>query len=65
MMNVRPLILLVLWCAVLGNARRCHREPPSDVTAALKTPGDNGFRIVIGGDPDRYAPGTVYTGAYK
>lgn len=62
MLSLLVLLLLLASSAQLTNAKRCHREPHSDVTAAIKSPGDNGFRIVVGGDPERYVPGTVYTG---
>lgn len=43
------------WVAV-----RCNREPLG--VASKKTPGDNGFKIKISGNPEKYTPGEVYTG---
>ncbi|CAG7729287.1 unnamed protein product [Allacma fusca] len=37
----------------------CDRTPVG--ITVPKTPGDNDFKIIISGDPDRYIPGAVYT----
>ncbi|XP_023216087.1 spondin-1-like isoform X2 [Centruroides sculpturatus] len=69
----RRLVLLLLWLGpVAGEASglagrpppaeypgHCVRIPPGFSSA--KTPGDNGFRIRISGNPDRYVPGEMYT----
>jgi tRNA A37 threonylcarbamoyladenosine synthetase subunit TsaC/SUA5/YrdC len=56
-------LLLASTCAVCSvGAKKCNREPPREVTAALKTVGDNGYKIILGGETDSYTPGTVYTG---
>lgn len=41
-------------------ALHCNREPQGVTTK--KTPGDNGFKIRISGNPEKYVPGEVYTG---
>ena len=38
---------------------RCKREPEN--TQVPVTPGSNGFRIKISGNPEKYVPGEVYT----
>lgn len=51
---VHTLVVEGLWCD----------RTPTGVTVP-KTSGDNGFKIVISGDPDKpdkYIPGAVYTG---
>nr|CAD7194789.1 unnamed protein product [Timema douglasi] len=39
----------------------CLREPGPDHAISLKSPGDNGFKILVSGEPDKYVPGSVYT----
>lgn len=39
----------------------CNREM-SNMTAKHRTPGDNGFKIKITGNPEKYTPGELYTG---
>ena len=54
------LVLLVVWllgCTTLA----CVREPKEEHSTALRSPGDNGFRIQVSGEPERYVPGSVYT----
>jgi hypothetical protein len=41
----------------------CIRQPEG--VDASKTPGDNGYRLKISGNPDKYFPGEVYTGTEK
>ncbi|XP_049862790.1 spondin-1 [Schistocerca gregaria] len=55
-----PLLVLALLC---GSSRgfRCTREPRPEHSAVLKSPGDNGFRITVTGEPEMYVPGSVYT----
>ncbi|XP_059485786.1 spondin-1-like [Neocloeon triangulifer] len=62
MAKMARISLLLLFLAV-GSclAKKCNREPPREVTAALKTAGDNGYKIILGGETDSYTPGTVYT----
>ena len=38
----------------------CIRQPEG--ARIPKTPGDNGYRLKISGNPDKYVPGEVYTG---
>ena len=54
------LILTQFYLGIFGD--ECSREPTE--TAALKTGGDNGFRIKFAGrpPPERYVPNHVYTG---
>ncbi len=60
-----------IWCCFLllgiaADATRivnnptCIRQPEG--VDASKTPGDNGYRLKISGNPDKYFPGEVYTG---
>ena len=60
-----PLVTLsLLWLlAALGYTRAastCIRQPEG--IRIPKTPGDNGYRVKISGNPDKYVPGEVYTG---
>ncbi|GLG92485.1 Kunitz-type serine protease inhibitor Bt-KTI, partial [Gryllus bimaculatus] len=62
---------LLRWAWALGvalalgvggaSALRCPREPSPDITRALRSPGDRGYRILISGEPDYYVPDAVYT----
>ncbi|KAL0268585.1 UNVERIFIED_CONTAM: hypothetical protein PYX00_010463 [Menopon gallinae] len=52
---------LVILCSLASTALGvCVRQPSPYQSIALKSPGDNGFRIQINGDPDRYVPGSSY-----
>lgn len=57
--------LLILFTLGIGEGFRCPREPLPEQSAVLKSPGDNGFQIMISGDPEKYVPGSVYTRMYK
>jgi hypothetical protein len=46
---------------LLGPTHACVREPRDEHSTALRSPGDNGFRIQVSGEPERYVPGAVYT----
>lgn len=64
----KALLVLVgtLLFAFSAEGLWCDRTPPG--VTVPKTPGDNGFKIVITGDPekpDKYIPGAVYTGKKK
>jgi hypothetical protein len=55
-------------CSLFGGVEGlwCDRTP-TGVTVP-KTPGGNGFKIIISGDPDKpdkYIPGAQYTGKEK
>jgi hypothetical protein len=39
----------------------CNREL-DNMTIKSRTPGDNGFKIKITGNPEKYTPGELYTG---
>ena len=56
------LLLIVTWFLTFSTneATKCKREPP--LTNVPKTSGDNGFKIVISGNPEKYVPGELYTG---
>lgn len=56
---LRLVLLVTLVASTLADG--CPREPHSDQSAALRSPGDNGFKILVSGEPDKYIPGTVYT----
>lgn len=43
-----------------GTYHQCSREPMN--TNSAKTPGNNGFKIKISGNPEKYVPGEMYTG---
>ncbi|XP_071452717.1 spondin-1 [Hetaerina americana] len=54
--------LLLLWCSVDARAPprgSCPREPKGVSTP--KTDGDNGYHILISGEPQKYVPGAIYT----
>ena len=38
----------------------CNREPPN--VSAPQTKGNNGFKIKLSGNPEKYVPGEMYTG---
>lgn len=44
-------------------AIKCDRSPEG--FSANKSPADGRFRLKITGNPERYAPGEVYTSKYK
>ena len=48
--------------AILSSSSTCVRQPENVQTS--KTPGDNGYRLKISGNPDKYFPGEVYTGSH-
>ncbi|XP_063232008.1 spondin-1 [Bacillus rossius redtenbacheri] len=56
----RLVALLAALLQVTG-VMSCPREPSPEHATALRTPGDNGFRILVSGEPDKYVPGSVYT----
>lgn len=56
-------LFLGLGCLALVEGD-CSRKPPLAVTRYPKSPGDNGFKIIVNGDPERYIPGTTYTGEH-
>ena len=55
---------VLVWCWLLAsaaaNTATCNRQPYN--TQAEKVPGDNGYKIKISGNPEKYVPGEVYTG---
>lgn len=60
---VRPrvvVLVLVVWVSTVScQYANCNRAPPG--TQFPKTPGDNGYKIKISGNPDKYVPGEIYT----
>lgn len=60
--NVLSLLLLSLALVSSNDeltTKRCNREPVGILSN--KTPGDNGFKIEISGNPDKYVPKETYT----
>lgn len=55
------LALLLVLLAVHARAA-CRMEPLAGVTNSLRSPGDGGYSLQVAGDPERYVPGSVYTG---
>ena len=53
--------VLVLVYLLVSTTKACVREPKEEHSTALRSPGDNGFRIQVSGEPERYVPGSVYT----
>lgn len=53
--------LLFLLVLIVNHATSCPREPSQYHSRVAKTPGDNGFRIKINENPEKYVPGKVYT----
>ena len=47
-----------------GTYIACSREF-GNVTSKGRTPGDNGFKIKITGNPEKYTPGELYTGTWN
>lgn len=60
MYRIAAFLLLSFALFVSG----CLREPTPYQSRFAKTSGDNGFKIRISGDPEKYVPGEVYTGMY-
>lgn len=61
MYRIAAFLLLSVSLFVSG----CLREPTPYQSRFAKTSGDNGFKIRISGDPEKYVPGEVYTGMYS
>lgn len=61
------LFLLTVAVGSSSGSRRsgntCIRQPEG--VERSKTPGDNGYRLKISGNPQKYFPGEVYTGKKK
>ena len=55
------LVAFVVHFSVING---CNLVPNRYHTSAKKSVGDNGFRIVIGGNHTKYTPGDVYTGFF-
>ncbi|KAG8223551.1 hypothetical protein J437_LFUL004425 [Ladona fulva] len=56
------LLELALLCAAgprTSPRGSCPRQPSGVVSP--KTPGDNGYHILVSGEPQKYVPGAVYT----
>lgn len=58
---MKPFVLLL---SVLVLTEGCLREPSPYHSRFAKSPGDNGFKIKISGDIEKYVPGELYTGNY-
>jgi hypothetical protein len=50
----------LLISALLAAALGCKKLPPKTLNHGRKQSGDNGYRLVIGNDPDGYEPGKIY-----
>lgn len=61
-MKLKFALFLVLSFVVFVSG--CLREPSPYHSRVAKRPGDNGFKIRINGDPEKYVPGEVYTGIF-
>lgn len=55
---LKPVLLIGLFTCILGE---CPRIPSIYHSKVEKFPGDNGYKIKINGDPDKYIPGKLYT----
>jgi hypothetical protein len=60
-LSVQMLLRVLVVACVLGLTFACLREPREEHSTALRSHGDNGFRIQVSGEPERYVPGSVYT----
>lgn len=54
------LLLAISISATLNIALACTRVPLG--TTAAKSPGDEGYMVVVAGNPDSYVPGQKYNG---
>lgn len=58
-MNFRIFHLLLI-SALVSFALCCRKIPPKNLNHGRKQNGDNGYRLVIGNNPDGYEPGKIY-----
>ncbi|CAG7726149.1 unnamed protein product [Allacma fusca] len=59
MVTLLRLTVLLCLCSTGARSLWCDRTPAG--VNVPKTPGDNGYKIVISGESDKYIPGAVYT----
>lgn len=59
LVSVATYLFLTFTCSADG---ACIRQPEG--VRIPKTPGDNGYRLKISGNPEQYVPGEVYTGKF-
>lgn len=55
---LKLIVLLVMICSCFA----CRREPSPYHSRVSKISGDNGFKIKINENPEKYVPGRLYTG---
>jgi hypothetical protein len=58
-MNFRAIQFLLI-SALVAIALGCKKVPPKTLNHGRKQNGDNGYRLVIGGNPSGYEPGKIY-----
>lgn len=55
--------VILIAVLIVSATTACRRVPHSDLGASrTKLPGDNGFRLVIAGDPTEYVANKIYNG---
>lgn len=58
---LRQVILIAVVIVLVSAATACRRVPHRDLGASKsKLPGDNGFRLVMAGDPTEYVAEKIY-----
>lgn len=58
-MSFRAIQFLAI-SALVATAIGCKKVPPKILNHGRKQSGDNGYRLVIGGNPSGYEPGKIY-----
>lgn len=58
-MNFR-LFQFLLISVLLTFVYSCKKVPPKTLNPGRKRAGDNGYRLVIGNNPNGYEPGKIY-----
>lgn len=54
-------VKFLLISALVAGAFACKKMPPKSLNYGKKQSGDNGYRLVIGNNPDEgYEPGKIY-----
>lgn len=55
------MVKFVLMFAIVAGALGCKKMPSKSLNYGKKQSGDNGYRLVIGNNPDEgYEPGKIY-----
>lgn len=60
LLALAAIVVLESTMVVVTATMNCNRQPYN--TQTEKEPGDNGYKIKISGNPEKYVPGEVYTG---